>query len=264
MWFSTNVWATYGIALAVRDDSIPECTVRSHHQSIPTTEINTDRKLQTCMIQPSQMTPTIQLSSQPALPFQTPLPTGHRNESSTSTPSLSHTAQTLTPSTLSPPPHHTEPILRLPPSHPPSSFATLSPSAKAGIITGPILALLLTFLLLLLEYGYLRRLRRERALRRAVEEVERGDIEMAKRGELGGCGHDASLGESKENMVLESRVEIVVEEGSESGEEGEWDADADGEGDGEEEEEEEESEDGWSDWGLRRGRCAMSLPRREY
>jgi hypothetical protein len=89
-------------------------------------------------------------------------------------------------------------------------------------------------------------------LKRAVDEVERG-IEMRK-----DVGHgSASEGtESKENMVLESSVDIVI---GDEGEESErdvvdaWDGwNATGYGD---EEEEEEGE---------RGRKGMSLPRREY
>jgi hypothetical protein len=91
---------------------------------------------------------------------------------------------------------------------------------------------------------YLRNRRRARALERAVEEVERG-IEMHK------DVSQKSVSESKENMVLESRVEIVVEDSeSESGAVDRWDG-----WDASWEDEDDEME---------RGRKGMSLPRREY
>jgi hypothetical protein len=106
----------------------------------------------------------------------------------------------------------------------------LSAAAKAGIITASI-AVFLLVLFLILEYTYLGKKRRERALQRAVEEVERGT-------ELKDTSHTGS----KENMVLESRVEIVVDGGDESdGDLGEW-------GHGRR----------WE-----RGRSGMSLPRQE-
>jgi hypothetical protein len=73
--------------------------------------------------------------------------------------------------------------------------------------------------------------------------------------------NDAAASESKENMVLESRVEILVDEGdgsdgasSDGGDE--WDAGTDGESD----------DDGNLGRGRawERGRNGMSLPRREY
>jgi hypothetical protein len=81
-------------------------------------------------------------------------------------------------------------------------------------------------------------------LQRAVDEVERG-IEMHKDVSHG------SVSQSKENMVLESRVEIVV-------------------GDYESERGVVDTWDGWDaswedeDDELERGRKGMSLPRREY
>lgn len=131
-----------------------------------------------------------------------------------------------------------------------SDIAGLSTAAKAGIIAGLSIFSLAIFLILF-ELGYMRRKRRERALQRAVEEVERGGIEMHKSG-------DSDSSESKENMVLESRVEIVVDEESDMDEDGDgWEADG-------------EWDDGFDDddramsRGDGRGRCAMSLPRREY
>ncbi|RMZ71019.1 hypothetical protein GMOD_00005512 [Pyrenophora seminiperda CCB06] len=139
----------------------------------------------------------------------------------------------------------------IPSPQPPPAANDLSTPAKAGIITASVIVFLLaTFLLI--EYTHLRHKRRERALRRAIEEVERGT-------EL----KDSSVGESKENMVLESRVEIVVEEGEASERSSmdggdEWDAGTDegyDEGDGD-----------LGDWDRgrtwERGRNGMSLPRR--
>lgn len=61
-------------------------------------------------------------------------------------------------------------------------------------------------------------------------------------------------GESKENIVLESRVEILIVDEGEESDEGGWD------GVWDEEDEGVDIQDGG--WG--RGRMAMSLPRREY
>ena len=139
-----------------------------------------------------------------------------------------------------------------PSSQPPPASSDLSASAKAGIITASIVVFLLASFLLF-EYTYLRHKRREHALQRAIEEVERGT-------EL----KDSSISESKENMVLESRVEIVVEEGeaidrSSMDAEDEWDAGTDGECD--------EGDGDLGDWGRgriwERGRNGMSLPRRD-
>jgi hypothetical protein len=122
-----------------------------------------------------------------------------------------------------------------------------------------------------------RRWRLARAQRRAVEEVERG-IEMGRGGGeskehiIGGSMNGAysseskerivgdtctmqsgSGGESRDNMVFESRVEIIVEgdDKSERNVLDEWDGWSAGVGmDGNEEEE--------------RGRKGMSLPRREW
>lgn len=92
-------------------------------------------------------------------------------------------------------------------------------------------------LLLTLEYTYLRRKRQERALKRAIDEVERGT-------EL----KESSERESKENMVLESRVEIVVD-GEEEGSvrdswdgESQWDAGTEGD----------DSDGDLGEWGRRR------------
>lgn len=65
----------------------------------------------------------------------------------------------------------------------------------------------------------LRKRRREKALRRAVEEVERGSV-----GSRGGV-------ESREGIVLESKVEVLIEEEA---------------------------------WAVEDGRKGMSLPRRMW
>ncbi|KAF2036345.1 hypothetical protein EK21DRAFT_106447 [Setomelanomma holmii] len=130
----------------------------------------------------------------------------------------------------------------------PPSTPFLSTPAILGISISSALLLLIT-LFLVCGLPYVRRKRRGRALQRAVEEVERG-IEMRKTGALDVTG-------SKENMVLESQVEIFMHDGH--GDErdsdmvdmvGRWDG-WDASGDLEEEE--------WE-----RGRKGMSLPRREW
>jgi hypothetical protein len=119
----------------------------------------------------------------------------------------------------------------------------LNTAAKISIGIGVTISI---FLIAFLIYGipYVRNRRCERALQRAVDEVERG-IEMHKDVSHG------SVSQSKENMVLESRVEIVV-------------------GDYESERGVVDTWDGWDaswedeDDELERGRKGMSLPRREY
>ena len=119
----------------------------------------------------------------------------------------------------------------------------LSSGARAGVITS-VCIFFLFFCVVLAEFGFMRKKRRERALRRAEEGVEQG-----------GGGMDRAVGsegdEGKENMVLESRVEIVVDEESNSEGDG-WEADMEGE----------DESDG--ETGRGRGRHAMSLSRREY
>ncbi|KAH6845884.1 hypothetical protein BKA58DRAFT_295559, partial [Alternaria rosae] len=132
----------------------------------------------------------------------------------------------------------------------PRVSSQLSTPVKAGIITASIV-IFLVMLLLVLEHTYLRRKSYERALKRAIVEVERG-TELKRMTES----------ESKEILVLESGVENIVDnEGQDSMSEswdgeGPWDAgtvDEDDAGD-------------LSEWGRRRrreiGRNGMSLPRR--
>jgi flagellar biosynthesis/type III secretory pathway M-ring protein FliF/YscJ len=126
----------------------------------------------------------------------------------------------------------------------------LSTPAKAAIITAGIIVFLV-LLLVTLGYTYLRRKRHERAVKQAIDEVERGT-------EL----KEASAYESKENMVLESRVEIVVHgegQGSQRDDwerQSQWDTGTD----------EDENDGDLGEWGRgrmwERGRNGMSLPRR--
>lgn len=97
----------------------------------------------------------------------------------------------------------------------PRSASQLSTPVKAGIVTASIVVFLLV-LLLVLEHTYLRRKRHERAVERAIDEVERG-TELKR----------VTKSESEENMVLESRVEIVVES-EEQDIVGSWDGGAHG------------------------------------
>jgi hypothetical protein len=125
----------------------------------------------------------------------------------------------------------------------PSTY-TLSTGAKAGIGIGvAVFVILVAFLIF--GIPYLRSRQRTRALQRAVDEVERG-TELQKAASHGSM----TTSESKENMVLESRVEIVVgEDESERDVVAAW--------------------DGWdATWeegdDIERGRQRMSLPRRLY
>jgi low affinity Fe/Cu permease len=124
------------------------------------------------------------------------------------------------------------------------STHTPSTGAKAGIGIGVAISVLLVAFLIF-GIPYLRSRQRTRALQRAVDEVERG-TEMHK-----ATSHvSMTIGESKENMVLESRVEIVVAD-----DESDRDVVA--------------AWDGWdATWeegdDMERGRKGMSLPRRAY
>jgi hypothetical protein len=136
-----------------------------------------------------------------------------------------------------------KPALAAPPANNSLPTRGLSTGASIGIGIG-VAAFILIIGAIACGVPYFRNRKRTRALERAVEEVERG-IEMHK-----DASHE-SVGESKENMVLESRVEIVVEDSeSESGAVDRWDG-----WDASWEDEDDEME---------RGRKGMSLPRREY
>jgi H+/gluconate symporter-like permease len=129
-------------------------------------------------------------------------------------------------------------------AHAASTISNLGTGAKIGIGIG-VAVIVLLIMFLIFGIPYLRQRRHVRGLRRAVEEVEHG-IEMQKT--AGQSNED--INESKENMVLESRVEIVVgDDESERDVVGNW--------------------DGWNaTWeeedDLERGRKGMSLPRRDY
>jgi flagellar biosynthesis/type III secretory pathway M-ring protein FliF/YscJ len=135
--------------------------------------------------------------------------------------------------------------------HSTQPYSQLSISAKAGVIAASIVVFL-CLLLVILEYTYLRRKRQERALKQAVDEVERGT-------EL----KELTTGESKEIMVLESRIEIVVDDENEHSVRSSWDGEvqwnAGTEGD--------DSDGDLGEWGRgmrwERGRNGMSLPRAE-
>ena len=137
-----------------------------------------------------------------------------------------------------------------PTKHSPRPSPQLTATAKAGIIAASI-AVFVILLLLVLEYTYLRRKRRDRALERTIDELEDGT-------EL----EESTASESKENMVLESRVEIVIEEEQRSESESwdgesQWGVGTDGE----------DSDGDLGEWGRgggwERGRNGMSLPRTE-
>jgi hypothetical protein len=127
-----------------------------------------------------------------------------------------------------------------------------APSLSTATILGLSISLTVsTILILFLIFGtpYLRKWWRSRALQRAFDEIERG-IEMRK--DIG-HGGTSVVTESKENVVLESRVEVVVSD----------------------EETETDVVDAWDGWNAtwtgeededleERGRKGMSLPRREY
>lgn len=165
--------------------------------------------------------------------FETPVPV--------SSPSMNALSPHASPSVTSPPAAPPADGLNLisPPEH------YLSIGSMVGIGFGSVASILILAFGLLAGIPYLRSRRRTCALQRAVEEVERG-VELQK-----AMGHtNDAMSESKENMVLESRVEIVVD-------------------DGESERNAIEAWDGWDgrwteDDDLERGRKGMSLPRREY
>ncbi|KAL6703293.1 hypothetical protein ACN47E_010000 [Coniothyrium glycines] len=209
MLVSSDIWAVYGVDVRVRyatESSCVACTVAGTAYR------------------------TLNATQTHTLPFESPLP-------ATTHPSSSTPAATQTPDALLAPPASSH--------EPPSTYATLDTPAKAGLIAGASLLTLLAFFIVL-EFAYLRRKRRERALRQAIEEVERGEQGLEMKVWPSSAG-DVESTETKENLVLESRVEILVDgEDSSSDEEG-WGADV--------EDSEDEDERG-------RGRKGLSLPRR--
>ncbi|KAI4940759.1 hypothetical protein J4E86_010731 [Alternaria arbusti] len=141
-------------------------------------------------------------------------------------------------------------MLPAPSTETPGSTSQLSTPVKAGIIAASIVVFLLV-LLLVLEYTYLRRKRHDRALQQAIDEVERG-TELKR----------ITESESKEKMVLESRVEIVEDDEGQDSVRGSWD----GEGPWDTGTHDEDDHGDLSEWGRGRrrdvGRNGMSLPRR--
>ncbi|KAF2848757.1 hypothetical protein T440DRAFT_556333 [Plenodomus tracheiphilus IPT5] len=209
------------------------------------TSASASKPLNSCDLIPTSIrnAPATQTS-----PFRTPLPAiPHDDIGATSITTSTSSSITTVP--------YSHGVLSSSHSNPPTaspqnstSFANLSVPVKAGIISG-FTILILSIFLILLEFGYLRHKRRARALRRAVKEVERdAGVELKTMVE--------SRSESKENMVLESRVEILVvtEDGNSDGE---WDEDMSDDGDGWEADMEDDERG-------RGGRNGMSLPRREY
>jgi hypothetical protein len=161
-------------------------------------------------------------------PFETPLPASLHSANTFDAP-------IVTPPTAPPADNN---------AHAASPISSLETGPKIGIGFGVAVALLL-ILFLIFGIPHIRQRRHVRALRRAVEEVEHG-IEMQKA--AGQSNEDVD--ENKENMVLESQVEIVV-------------------GDDESERDVVDNWDGWdATWeeedDLERGRKGMSLPRRLY
>ncbi|KAF2829788.1 hypothetical protein CC86DRAFT_285382 [Ophiobolus disseminans] len=181
----------------------------------------------TCVFLPSSSEPI------PSMSFQTPLSATARLPSPH--PTLDLAIETSSP--VAPPDSQ--------------NISSASSISATTILTISISLTLSIIVILFLAFGipYLRKWRRSCALQRAVDEVERG-IEMRK--DIG-HGSTSEVTESKENMVLESRVEIVVgDEESERDVVDAWDGwNATWDGDDDEDLEE-------------RGRKGMSLPRREY
>lgn len=182
----------------------------------------------------NELDPSVTAASTHISPFETLVPA---SEGITSTSSATvHASATPTSAHIS-----------TPFPSPPTISSGLSVPAKAGLISGLTIIVLAIFIIIL-EACYLRPRRRARALRRAVAEVEQASgVDMKTMVESIASG-------SKETMVLESRVEILVE-GEES--EDEWSVDDD---DGEEWDADVEDEER----GRRGGRNGMSLPRRLY
>ncbi|KAH5455389.1 hypothetical protein HBI30_090740 [Parastagonospora nodorum] len=149
-------------------------------------------------------------------------------------------------------PTNASPLATPPPVAPPANLQgptasdthDLSDGVKAAIGISVVVIIVLLLAFLVLGIPQIRSRRRTQALQRAVEEVERG-VEMQKPAD-----HvSEAMSDGKDNMVLESRVEIVVEDGAS----------------------ERNVVDTWDGWNAtyegddtERGRQGMSLPRREY
>lgn len=192
-------------------------------------DLNLTEDLQNCKLSSTNLAPT----TTSGVAFQTPFPPAQTLQSSRLT-----LNQTIESSSSAVPAA----------SDNTSSTPFLSTPITVGISVSLTLSILL-ILFLIFGIPYLRKWTRLPALQRVIDEVERG-IEMGK-----DTGHRSTseVTESKENMVLESRVEIVV--GEEESEMNVVDA-LDGWNATLARDDEEELEE--------RGRKGMSLPRRVY
>lgn len=208
---------------------------------------HTDTIYQTCSVMA-----TVSSTATHTTLFETPVPASiHHNTTtlSSSTPISSNTPTST--------PFYHVPTAPFDSTQTSNTSTSLSAAAKAGLISG-ISVIVLFALLIIFEFTYMRRVRRNHALRRAVEEVERGGVALKTMVE------SRSVSKENMNLVLESRVEIlVVEEDNEDEDNSdEWDERGWGRGEDEGWEADMENED--EERGRRGGRNGMSLPRREY
>jgi hypothetical protein len=228
MLFAENVWTVYGIGLhterlcAVCQDKVSTLEESTDDgQSCPmkwtpTMMTSNLSSTATVPIAPSKFTPSSKLpvTSLTLLPFV--LDPTHQvsamiHGASSYKPSITSTSSASA-STLSSPPT--------------KQIRGLSKGTKVGIGVGVGVPLFMIVLMAIFEACYWRGKRRQKAMLRAVEEVEIGTRIRQDKG-------------SEERMVLESNISIVFEDTAE------------------EEDEEEEAEE--------RGRNGLSLPRRnEY
>ncbi|KAF2622606.1 hypothetical protein BU25DRAFT_494925 [Macroventuria anomochaeta] len=161
MLVSNSIWAAYGIKTAPEESfemrSLPRLTKRT---STP---------------QPSLIVDT---SSAPS-PSTTPTSPSTSNENTIQATTTFTPAVPVAPSAPSPPP----------------AASRLSPAAIVGLCIGIGVVVLIAYGVL--EACVLRKRRRERALRRAVEEVEWGSVRSV---------------ESREDVVMERKGDVVVGE----------------------------------------------------
>ncbi|KAF2872948.1 hypothetical protein BDV95DRAFT_605534 [Massariosphaeria phaeospora] len=161
MLFSDDVWAVYGV-MVNRDMSYSDC--------FPSQTVARVSDLQTTLLQPTRFANTTSTSSVSV-------------SSSSCTPT--HTSATLLP---------TSPSSSAPPAPPAKQTKEWATPTKIGIgVTVGVIGILIAALVLFIAL-HVRRKNTERAMQRAVEEVESGVTK-----------------ESQEMIVLESRVSIVVD-----------------------------------------------------